>query len=151
MGLRSEEARRAMLEDFRRGDRDELWVRGKGRRARLLPVHSELSRWVREFRPALGTAAESLFPNPNTGVVWSDSSVLRCYNAACERVGKHWKPNEALRHCFGTRAAERLMGDGFTMADAARQIMLVMGHTSVATSNWYVQMAAGSLRGVLPE
>jgi len=151
MGLRAEEAMRAMLEDFRRGERDELWVRGKGRRARLLPVHRELARWVREYRPQLAAAGEPLFPNPVTGVAWSDSSVLRCYNAACKRVGARWKPNEALRHCFGTRAAERLMGDGFTMADAARQIMLVRGHTSVATSNRYVQMAAGSLRGVLPE
>jgi integrase len=152
MGLRAEEARRALLEDYRRGERgDELVVRGKGRRFRVVPVHDELAQWVREYRPPLGEAGVPLFPNPETGREWSESAVLRAYTGACKRLGKRWRPNEALRHCFGTRAAERLMGEGFTMADAARQIMIVMGHTSVATSNRYVQMASESLRGVLPK
>jgi hypothetical protein len=45
--------------------------------------------------------------------------------------------------------ANRLMHDGYAADDAARKLMIFMGHTSVATSNRYVKLAADSLRDVL--
>ncbi len=59
LGVRDEEAARALLSDYRRGtdsNSDEWLIRGKGGRDRLLPVPTELARWVREHRPALTPA-----------------------------------------------------------------------------------------------
>jgi integrase len=70
--------------------------------------------------------------------------MLKAMNA----IGKPdaWAPNEALRHCYGTRTAERLLKDGNRQHDAMRLIMTIMGHTSVETSRRYVQLATESLR-----
>lgn len=54
MGLRDEEAAWSLVEDYRVGDLpedDELLVRGKGGRNRLLPVDLDVADWVRARRP----------------------------------------------------------------------------------------------------
>ena len=70
---------------------------------------------------------------------------------AMERIGKPkaWRPNEALRHCFGTRTAERLLRDGNGETDAIRMVMSIMGHTSAATSRRYIQLAVEVLRDAI--
>lgn len=155
MGLRPAEARRALVEDYRRGaaedgSQDILRVRAKGNRDRLVPVDREVARWVREHRPPLATAGELLFPGPRGGA-WADQTarrwLLEAMKTACRRT---WKPNEAMRHCFGTRAASELLRGGQAQQDVIRKIMATMGHTSHVTSMRYVELAADSLRDVLP-
>lgn len=67
-----------------------------------------------------------------------------------ESCGRVWKPNESMRHCFGTRAASELLGQGAAQQDVIRKIMATMGHTSHATSMRYVELAVDSLRDILP-
>lgn len=72
MGLRDQEAARSMCQDYRLGptpDDDELLIRGKGGRVRLLPVGADVAAWVREFRPVgpVVEAGQPLFHNPVTG------------------------------------------------------------------------------------
>jgi hypothetical protein len=64
-----------------------------------------------------------------------------------EAIGcaRKWKPNEALRHCFGTRSAERSLRDGAGNTDAIRQEMAIMGHTSNETSSRQVHLGSESL------
>ncbi len=61
----------------------------------------------------------------------------------------HVKPNEALRHTFGTRTVERLMGEGMSREQAQAAVMRIMGHTSKATSDRYVKLAAETMRGAI--
>ena len=159
LGVRDEEAARALLSDYRRGPTeasDEWLIRAKGGRDRLLPVPVELARWVREHRPQLATGGTMLFINPvadNPERCWKPEPRRLVFHAAAETIGcaGRWKPNEALRHCFGTRTAERLLRTGASSNDAIRQVMAIMGHTSAVTSTRYVQLGADALRGALGE
>lgn len=156
LGIRNQEAIRAELSDYRRGadGRDELVVRGKGRTFRVLPVPAELATWVRTHRPALDEAGTPLFVNPATNGRWSQSAIIRTWRAMERALGldpkrDHIKPNEALRHTFGTRTVERLMRDGMTRDEAQAAVMRIMGHTSRATSDRYVKLAAETMRSTL--
>jgi integrase len=68
---------------------------------------------------------------------------------AMTAAGFKTKPNEALRHCFGTRAAERLLREGRPQTDVIRLVMDMMGHTTTESSRRYVKLATESLRLVL--
>lgn len=152
LGIRNEEALRIRVSDYRRGPdgADEVSIRGKGRRFRVLPVPAELAVWVRANTPPLAEAGTPLFVNPKTGGPWSQSSLLRVWRAMERRLGlPHVKPNEALRHCFGTRTAERLILGGMSRDAAQRAVMDVMGHTSKVSSDRYVKLAAETMRGTI--
>lgn len=165
MGIRDEEAARANVGDYHFGEPDaegryldQLTVRAKGSRRRTVPVDHEVARWVREVHdsrrleawPAM--ADGPLFPNPRAMGAdkrWTPASRRRVMIAAMEAAGVKTRPNEALRHCYGTRIANHLLRDGATAGDASRKIMAMMGHTSVSTSNRYVKLAAESLRDMV--
>jgi integrase len=151
MGLRDEEAARALLEDYRLGetpDADELVVRGKGNKYRVVPVDSAVALWVRANRPVgpLIEAGVPLFPNPRTGRPWAMKSRRVVMVKAMEAAGFRGKPNECLRHCFGTRSAARLLQGGHGQGDAIRMVMSIMGHTTAESSRRYVKLATHTLR-----
>lgn len=91
-----------------------------------------------------------LFPGP-TGRRWADQTARRWIQKAMKAgCGRVWKPNESMRHCFGTRAASEMLGRGAAQQDVIRKIMATTGHTSHATSMRYVELAVDSLRDILP-
>lgn len=152
LGVRHQEAIRAELVDYRRGQdgRDEIIIRGKGRTFRVLPVPAELASWVRAHRPALDEAGTPLFVNSETEGRWKPKAIERRWSAMEKRLGlPHVKANEALRHTFGTRSVERLMADGMSREEAQAAVMRIMGHTSKATSDRYVKLAAETMRGTV--
>ncbi len=154
MGLRDEEAARALVEDYRVGDLpedDELFVRGKGGRNRLLPMDLEVADWVRAHRPvgALTEAGVPLFSNPRTRRAWAAEARRVVMHDAMDAAGFKTRPNEALRHCFGTRAATRLLQEGRGEGDAIRLVMQIMGHTTTESSKRYVKLATDTLRSAL--
>ncbi len=158
LGVRDEEAARADLEDYRWGideNSDSWFIRAKAGHNRLVPVPTELARWVREHhRPGPCEAGTPLFTNPESigprsdAGRWSPSARRRVMLSAMKQIGRPnaWRPNEALRHCFGTRTAERLLSEGQGEHDAIRMVMSIMGHTSDSTSRRYVQLAVEVLR-----
>lgn len=159
LGLRPSEARRANLADYwfdPDGKRDILTVRkSKSNRYRLLPVPAPLASWVREFRP-IGNLRDAdwkpkpLFDNPrgHTGR-WEASSERRVLLAAMKVCGVRHRPNELLRHAFGTDAANRLLAEGYSGADVSRLIMAIMGHTEVKTSSRYIRLATEGLERIV--
>jgi integrase len=154
LGLRDGEAARALLEDYRLGesaDADVLVVRGKGKRYRVLPVDIDLALWVRASRPVGGLveAGVPLFPNPRTGRAWAAEARRLVMHKAMRAAGFTTKPNEALRHCFGTRTAARLLREGRGQGDALRIVMEIMGHTTTESSRRYVKLATDTLRPAL--
>lgn len=125
LGIRNGEALRVEVAHYRRGPDglDEISIKGKGKRFRVLPVPTELAAWVRAYTPPLAEAGTPLFVNPKTGGPWSQSSLVRVWRAMEKRLGlPHVKPNEALRHCFGTRTAERLIREGMTRERAVAEL-----------------------------
>lgn len=152
LGIRNEEAVRANLEDFRRSPTGpgEIVIRAKGRKFRVLPVPRELDEWIRAHRPTLGEAGTPLFVNSETGGRWKPKAIERRWKAM-EKALKlpHVKANEALRHTFGTRTVERLMGEGMSRDEAQAAVMRIMGHVSRATSDRYVKLAAETMRSTI--
>lgn len=158
LGVRHQEAVRAELVDYRRGPWDEdrgLWlddliVRGKGRTFRILPVPAALSFWVREHRPTLAEAGAPLFPDPKTGRRVAPKWHERRWRAMERRLKlPHIKPNEALRHCFGTRRVEKMLADGASLEEARAAVKRVMGHVSDKTSARYIKLAPETLRDAI--
>ena len=161
MGLRPSEARNADLADywFDPGDehRDILTVRkSKSNRYRLLPAPAPVSAWVREHQQvsnlrATDSPAVPLFGNPN-GLEdgrWSGSSERRVLLRAMRECAVKHKPNELLRHAFGTNAANKLLAEGYSGADVSRLIMAMMGHTEVKTSARYIRLATEGLERIV--
>ena len=96
---------------------------------------------------ALAEAGTLLFLNPRTGGKWTQASIGREWARMEKRLElDHIKANEALRHAFGTRTVERLIGEGRSREDAQAAVMRIMGHTSRATSDRYVKLAAETMR-----
>ena len=160
LGLRPSEARNADLADYwfdPDGKRDVLTIRkSKSNRYRLLPVPKTLAAWVREFRP-VGNLHDAdaepvpLFDNPNgqDGWRWTRSADRRVLLAAMKVCGVKHKPNELLRHAFGTDAANRLLAEGYSGSDVSRLIMAMMGHTEVKTSGRYLRIATEGLERIV--
>jgi len=160
LGLRPAEARSVNLGDYwfdPDGRRDILTVRkSKSNRYRLLPVPEPLAFWVREFRPTgnlrdADAPAVPLFDNPagQGDKRWHQSSERRVLLAAMKVCGVKHKPNELLRHAFGTDAANRLLAEGKSQGDVSRLIMAIMGHTEVKTSGRYVRLATEGLERIV--
>lgn len=160
LGLRPGEARNANLGDYwfdPDGSRDVLTIRkSKSKRYRLLPVPKPLSLWVREFRPVgnlhdVDMVAVPLFDNPLSpeGGRWTGSAERRVLLPAMKACGVKHKPNELLRHAFGTDAANRLLTEGYSGADVSRLIMALMGHTEVKTSTRYIRLATEGLERIV--
>lgn len=149
MGLRPSEARRANVEDYN-FETGVLTVHGKGGRVRYLPADPEVARWVQENvnpRDRLRDANRGpvpIFANPRaTGddKRWTKASDRRVFLKACEAVGVEFKPNEALRHAFGTQAVNRGVSLDRTGA--------YMGHTETKTTQRYAKLDTTGLSDVL--
>jgi integrase len=148
MGLRPSEAARANVDDYD-FERSLLTVHGKGGRVRYLPADSEVARWIHEHHepPALLRDASAplspLFPNPDAvgpGKRWTPASARRVMLAAMKATKVRFKPNEALRHAFGTGAANR----GVPL----ERVGSYLGHTDTRTTRRYAKLAGESLSDV---
>jgi len=131
-GLRSAEAVGLDLADVD-FDREQLHVRGKGGKERLVPLGEEaghlLARYLHEARPELVTGAENALFLSTRGKRL-DTSTLR-------RVFAH--PHR-LRHAFATH----LMEGGADL----RTIQELLGHSSLSTTQLYSHVDGRRLRRV---
>jgi site-specific recombinase XerD len=131
-GLRSREAVDLDLADVD-FDREQLHVRGKGGKERVVPLGEEaahwVSRYVHEARPQLARGAvDALFLSARGRRL--DTSTLR-------RVAPH--PHR-LRHAFATH----LLEGGADL----RVIQELLGHSSLSTTQVYSHVDARRLRRV---
>jgi len=151
MGLRDEEAARSLIEDYTLGDSaddDELFVRGKDGRNRRLPVDPDVAAWIRAHRPVGGLVEAGLpmFPNPRTGRPWAAEARRVMMHKGMKAAGFKTKPNEALRHCYGTRTAARLLKEKMGREDVIRIVMDIMGHSTTESSKRYIKLGTDSLK-----
>jgi site-specific recombinase XerD len=131
-GLRSAEAVGLDLGDVDL-DREQVHVRGKGGKERLVPLGEEaawrLGRWLRDGRPALARGAcDALFLSVRGRRL--DTSTLR-------RLFPH---PHALRHAYATH----LLEGGADL----RTIQELLGHASLSTTQIYSHVDARRLRRV---
>ena len=159
MGLRPSEARRANLSDYRFNpdSADELMIpKSKSKRYRLLPVPAPVSAWVRGRHPAANLRDANapevpLFPNPDApgDGRWQPTAEYRTVRRAMKICGVKYRPNELMRHAFGTDVANRMLGEGGAEGDVSRLIMAFMGHTQVGTSAKYVRLGTERLKRIV--
>jgi site-specific recombinase XerD len=131
-GLRSAEAVRLDLGDVD-FEREQLHVRGKGGKERIVPLGEEaahfVARYLHEARPALARGAENALFLSSRGHRL-DTSTLR-------RVFSH--PHR-LRHAFATH----LLEGGADL----RTIQDLLGHSSLSTTQLYSHVDGRRLRRV---
>lgn len=148
MGLRPSEACRANDVDYD-FDRDLLTVHAKGGKVRFLPAPKIVAGWIHEHiaQPSHLRATDApprpLFPNPkatNPEGRWTPAAARRVMLDAYQKTGLRFKPNEALRHCFATDAANRGVG--------LDRVGHYLGHSSPKTTERYAKLAGERLTDV---
>ncbi len=121
-----------------------LRVRGKGSRERLVPLGEEAADWVRRFiegarMEILGEGnSEALFPTRRGKAMTRQAfwQRLRKHGAAAG-ITEHFSPH-SLRHAFATH----LLDHGADL----RAVQLLLGHSSLSTTQIYTQVARKRLR-----
>lgn len=106
-------------------------VRGKGNKERIVPIHRKLRVFIRKaMRPGY------LWISPRTGrpYVSLDKALKRAADRAklSQRIYLH-----LLRHCFGTHGIESGINP--------RAMQLLLGHSSMKTTEIYTTLAAQTL------
>jgi len=131
-GLRSSEAVGLDLADLD-FDREQLHVRGKGGKERIVPLGEEagylLARYLREARPGLLRGAEN--------AVFVSARGKRLDTSTLRRIFAH--PHR-LRHAFATH----LLEGGADL----RTIQELLGHSSLSTTQLYSHVDGRRLRRV---
>jgi site-specific recombinase XerD len=131
-GLRSSEAVGLELADLE-FDREQLHVRGKGGKERIVPLGEEaghlLARYLREARPLLVRGAEN--------AVFVSVRGKRLDTSTLRRIFAH--PHR-LRHAFATH----LLEGGADL----RTIQELLGHSSLSTTQLYSHVDGRRLRRV---
>lgn len=125
---------------------DQVKVRGKGRKERLVPLGSRASRVLRrylEVREPLarrqGADKQALFLNPR-GRRLTPRSVQRLVHKAFEAIGVDGLKTHSLRHTFATH----LLDAGADL----RAVQELLGHANLATTQIYTHTSVERLKKV---
>ena len=121
-----------------------LRVRGKGSKERLTPLGEEAADWLRKFMDHARTdilgdrVSDALFPTRRGKAMTRQAfwQRLRKHSAAAG-VTEHVTPH-SLRHAFATH----LLDHGADL----RVVQLLLGHSSLSTTQIYTQVARKRLR-----
>lgn len=125
---------------------DQVKVRGKGRKERLVPLGGRASRVLRrylEVREPLarrqGADKQALFLNPR-GRRLTPRSVQRIVHKAFEAIGVDGLKTHSLRHTFATH----LLDAGADL----RAVQELLGHANLATTQIYTHTSVERLKKV---
>ena len=102
----------------------------KSRRARTVPVHSELATWLATHRRRAGPVC----PSPR-GLRWQPRNLRRASDGILDRAGLPRLAFHRLRHTFGVACA----ASGVPLTT----IQAWLGHASITTTNIYAHYAPG--------
>lgn len=144
-GLRAAEVCALRLEDLQL-DRCEAYVRGKGNKERRVlfgePARSALRVYLEQARPRLAEATRhvQVFVNWRGGPLTTRGVGLIVAKRAQEAGLETANHPHALRHSFATH----LLNGGADL----RTVQELLGHTSLATTQRYLQVADPRLRDV---
>jgi len=125
---------------------DQVKVRGKGRKERLVPIGSRASRALRRYldirepvarRP--GGDRRAVFLSPR-GRRLTPRSVQRIVHRALDRVGGDGLKTHSLRHTFATH----LLDAGADL----RSVQELLGHASLTTTQIYTHTSVERLKRV---
>jgi site-specific recombinase XerD len=153
-GLRSAEMRSLVLGSVvgRPGER-RLHVRGKGSRDRSVPIEPAMERIVDDYLascrlrfPRAGFGRDAPLLRDRSGGAIGRGALEYLVRSCYRWAGLHDRVPaganlHALRHTFATRLAE----DGAT----ASEIMALLGHASLATSQNYIEATARERRAAV--
>lgn len=105
-------------------------VKGKGDKTRTVPIVTRLKPYLRKAHKR-----GRLFSNPETGNVWDnlDKLLIR----VCKAVGIQTISLHTFRHAFAVHALMR--------GTSLRTLQLVMGHSSIKTTEKYLHLVPADL------
>lgn len=136
-GLRLGEARRLKVSDI---DSDRSVIRieqSKGEKDRYVMLSEDLLKTLREYYRAFRPKV-LLFENPQSGRSFDDTTFQKAFHHAREKAGITKAVTvHSLRHSFATHLMEQ--------GTDVRRIQLLLGHTSVKTTQIYTHVAKNYL------
>jgi site-specific recombinase XerD len=127
---------------------DELSIRGKGGKVRVVFLSEEAKNAIRAYRQARKDTEEALFVQLAKNKLSLDGS-LRLSRKAIERIVKEYAVKagiskkvtpHSIRHCFATD----LLSNG---ADI-RSVQMMLGHSDISTTQIYTHVTDKQLREV---
>lgn len=131
-GLRKTEARTLRQVDI---IDDYIRVLGKGSKERVVPIHPELGRVLRAWKPP---DPEWLFPSTRfPGAPISDTAFRGLCATVSHEAGVYFHPH-MLRHTFATRLVD--------VGVDVRRVQELMGHADIRTTGIYLGVSPGRLR-----
>lgn len=107
-----------------------LRVRGKGDKARDVPLTSSAAAAIGEFR---AQCEPGLFLCECEGKRWSENKLRYMVNKTFDRIGMHITPHQ-LRHAYATE----LLNHQARIADVSE----LLGHASMATTQIYTKLGS---------
>lgn len=125
---------------------DQVKVRGKGRKERLVPLGSRASRVLRRYLETrerlaarMGADRQAVFLNPR-GKRLTPRSVQRIVHRAFDAIGVDGLKTHSLRHTFATH----LLDNGADL----RAVQELLGHASLSTTQIYTHTSVERLKKV---
>ena len=127
---------------------DELSIRGKGGKVRVIFLSDEAKKAIRDYRGARKDMDEALFVRLSQNNI-KEKKGLRLSRKAIERIVKEYAIKSGIskkvtphviRHCFATD----LLSNG---ADI-RSVQMMLGHSNIATTQIYTHITDKQLREV---
>lgn len=134
-GLRRAEAANIMFDDIKQqGNRTVLQVKGKGAKDRVIPISDNLARILENWRKMAGDGhiCRSVGMNREIGTQLSTVQIFRIVRQSGQRIGKPDLAAHDLRRTYAQL--------GYEADIPITQISKLLGHTSVATTQKYLNL-----------
>jgi site-specific recombinase XerD len=130
-------------------NRDELSVRGKGDKVRVVFLSADSKKAVKAYLAKRGDIDDSLFIQLGKGTSAKDKDSLRLTPRSIERIIKHYATKagitkkvtpHVIRHSFATD----LLENGADL----RSVQALLGHANIATTQVYTHVTDSHLRDI---
>lgn len=145
-GLRVNEALHLKTEDFD-SENGILFVRhGKGAKDRIVPIHDELSAYLRDYCSKLPENTEWLFPSSHghysSGTVYENfrEILIMC---KIPHTGRGPRVHD-LRHTFCVHTLEQQLAAGYEPMQIMPRMAAYLGHKSYRETSWYIHLTVVS-------
>jgi site-specific recombinase XerD len=126
---------------------DELTVRGKGEKIRVVFLSDEAKKWLKSYLEKRNDMDEALFVQISSKIAKRDNS--RLTTRSVERIIKHYAikagiPKKVTPHVIRHSFATDLLRNGADL----RSVQMLLGHSNIATTQIYTHFTDSELKRV---
>ena len=121
-------------------------INGKGGKDRLIPIHSSLTQYLKEYTDKLPPNREWFFPSANGH--YSSNTIYENFRELLFMSHIHHTGNgprvHDLRHTFAVHTLERQLAEGYDPMIIVPRLAAYLGHKSYRETCWYIHLTITS-------